>query len=952
MKIIAFRRVLTIVLLLCGFCPYAQNITTVAGGGDVSGENVPAQAGCVRPYTVVVNSAGDLIIADCYRMVIKKVSVTTGLMKTIAGMADSAGYSGDGGPATAAKFNFADRTSLAADAAGNIYVNDELNHRIRKINASGIVTTYAGTGTAGYSGDGGAAIAANIQALGIACDAAGNLYIADGNNYRIRKISGGTISTICGTGVSGFTGDGGPAIAAQVAQTNAITVNTAGEVWISDLGNRRIRKIALDGTISTVAGNGTLGFSGDDGPATLATIGGAGGDNMAVDATGNVYFSGYNAVRKISASGIITRYAGQYVIPGSYMGDGGPATAALFNLCYGIALDGAGNLFVADYENNVIRKVDGSGVINTYAGNNFLQYTGDNGPAINAKIHVQNMFSDTAGNVYFTDPFYYTLRKMTPSGMIYRVAGDGSAGFTEDSSLAIYTHLATHFHGAIDRNGTIYIAEAANHIIRKITPTGILVTVAFSTSPNALAADTAGNIFFTDGVNHQLKRINATGGTTVIAGSTAGYSGDGGPALAAQLQGPFDVAVDKHDNIYLLENYGGRVRKIDASGIITTIAGTGTMGYSGDGGPATAANIWFEDISCDDSGNVYGSQLYDHLIRKISAGGIITTFAGNGTAGFSGDGGAALAAQLNVPQSVVRDNSGNVYIGDENNGRIRFVCASDSIVSSIAISTPSDTICLGSAATFSATTTNAGASPTYHWQINGATGPGATNSTFTSSTFADGDTITCLLTGNNLAPCAINGDVLSNSIVIHTISSPTPSGVAVSASPAVLSYPGETITYTATYMNGGTSPTFQWYRNGVLVPGATTNPYATSAVSAGDNISVTVHTSAPCASPDSASGSTTVAADGVAYLPANTLNINLVPNPNNGQFIVSGSLNNEKEADIEIYNALGESVYKEHVTAQKSQLYVSVHMAEPAAGIYMLRITTKNGVDNYRFVVR
>ena len=292
-----------------------------------------------------------MYIADADNNVIRKVT-TTGIISTVAGNG-TGGYSGDGGAATAAEMNYPQ--GIVFDAAGNLYISDA--GRIRKVVLStGIITTFAGDGTGNYGGDGGQATAAGLDPIGLTIDTHGNMYVADWNNQRIRKINtSGIISTVAGTGTFGFSGDGGQATAAELFYPGEVVIDATGNLYISDEVNMRIRKVSAPGIITTIAGNGTQGYSGDGGLAINAELYQPTG--LALDASGNLYIADElsNRIRKVTTSGIITTIAGNGTQ--SYSGDGGQATAAELNYPGGVSFDAAGNLYIADSDNYRIRKV-------------------------------------------------------------------------------------------------------------------------------------------------------------------------------------------------------------------------------------------------------------------------------------------------------------------------------------------------------------------------------------------------------------------------------------------------------------------------------------------------------------------------------------------------------------------------------------------------------------------
>ena len=599
-------------------------LTVVAGNGTpgFSGDNGPATlAQLDYPYGVAVDSAGNLYIADFLNNRIRKV--TNGVITTFAG-SGMIGFGGDNGPATSARIWHPE--AVAVDAAGNLYITNVLNERIRKV-SNGVITTLAGNGTAGYGGDNGPATSAQLnQPIGITVDSAGNVYFAERGNEVVRKVANGVITTVAGNGTAGYSGDGGPATSAQLNYPYGVTVDSAGNLYVAEVSNRRIRRVS-GGTISTVAGTGTAGFSGDGGPATSAQLGQP--YDVAMDSAGNLYIAdaGNDRIRKVSA-GTITTVAGNGM-PG-FSGDGGPPTSAQLNSPYGVAIDSAGSVYAVELYSYRVSKVSG-GAISTVAGNGTPGSGGDNGPATSAQLYLADgAAADSGGNLYIADTGNNRIRKVA-NGVITTVAGNGTAGYGGDNGSATSAQL---------------------------------------NEPNSIAVDPAGNLYIADANNSRIRKV-ANGVITTVAGNgTAGFSGDNGPATSAQLNAPLGVALDSSGNLYIADERNYRIRKV-SGGVISTVAGSGTAGFSGDNGPATSAQLTAPGaIALDSAGALY---IADNLrLRKVS-GGVISTVAGNGTTGFSGDNGPATSAQFSEIPGVAVDSAGNVYIADASNNRIRIL---------------------------------------------------------------------------------------------------------------------------------------------------------------------------------------------------------------------------------------------------------------------------------------
>ena len=671
-------------------------VTTVAGNGTpgFSGDGGPAtDAELGNPLGVAVDAAGNLFIADSMMARVRKVD-PAGTITTVAGNG-SFGFSGDGGPATDAELSYP--LGVAVDAAGNLFIADVWNQRIRKVDAAGTMRTVAGNCipvsgecSGGFGGDGGAATSAQLNyPLGVTVDAAGDLFIADGNNLRIRRVdTAGTISTVAGGGspVDGV-GDGGPATDAEV-HPFGVAADAAGNVFIADVWNGRIRKVDVAGTITTIAGYGYpgygSGFLGDGGPATSAPLDGPSG--VAVDATGNLFIADSQRIRRVDSIGTITTLAGSGD-PG-FGGDGGPATDAQLNGPSGVAVDVTGNLYIADSANQRIRSVDPAGTITTVAGNGTSGFSGDGGRAIGAQINGPiDVAADASGNLFIADQHNNRVRKVDTAGTITTLAGNGGCcSFGGDGGPATGAQLSNPSRVAVDASGNLFIVDSGNRRIRKVDPAGTITTFVGSLTsvwltPSGVAVDASGNLFIADSYDNRIHKVDTTGTITTVAGNgSVGSSGDGGPATSAQLSGPSGVAIDAAGNLLIADSGNNRIRRVDLAGTITTVAGNGIAGFGGDGGLATSAQLDNPSgVAVDLAGDLFIADLWNQRIRKVDTTGTITTVAGTGSVGFGGDNGLAISAQLSGPSGVAIDAAGNLFIVDSGNNRIRKVDATGTI---------------------------------------------------------------------------------------------------------------------------------------------------------------------------------------------------------------------------------------------------------------------------------
>jgi hypothetical protein len=655
----------------------AGHIYTVAGGGTSGSTGVggPAtEADLHTPQSVAVDRNGNLVIVNQGGNVILVVaastgrfyrqSMTAGDIYRVAGNGRR-GFSGDGGPAV--KTTLYQPMGVAVDGSGNLLIADTHNSRVRVVAVktgtsygqamtAGDIYTVAGTGTGGFSGDGGPATAARLrlpQAVGI--DTAGNVVIADTPNQRVRVVAvkagtfygqamtAGNIYTVAGTGTHGFSGDGGPAAAAELSHPAGAAVDGSGNLLIADGGNGRIRVVAASsgtfygqamtaGDIYTVAGTGTRS-SGNGGPATAAEIGPA---SVRVDPAGNLVIAdagGSEIQVKAASSGTFygrPMTAGNiYTIAGTarsgFGGDGGPATRAKLDQPDDVALDAAGSIMIADAFNNRVR-----------------------------------MVAETSGTFYG--------QAMT-AGDIYTVAGDGTSGDTGNGGPATAAELDNSEGAGVDAAGNLLIADTFSNQVR---------VVAAKSGTFYGRAMTAGDIY-------------AVAGT-----GDPGGTGDGGPATAAEVDLPEGVTVDAARNLVITDSISARVRVVAAksgtfygqamtAGHIYTVAGDGQSGYSGDGGPATAAELFFPwGVAVDGAGNLIFCDAVNNAVRMVAetsgtyygqamTAGDIYTVAGRGFEGFSGDDGPATAAEVNFPEGVAVNSAGDLFFADGSNGRVRMV---------------------------------------------------------------------------------------------------------------------------------------------------------------------------------------------------------------------------------------------------------------------------------------
>ncbi len=669
-----------------------------------------AMAGTALLPAAVMTAAGAQAAADPGNPGAWKAA---GAIWTVAG--------GPGGPgwATTVAVN---NTCGVTSAGDSVYFAGE--SVARKVGPQGWLSTAAGNGVTGGAGDGALKGQASLyNPCGLAVDRHGNLVIPDEGNYRVWVVAAHTgtfygramqarhIYTVAGTRIPGFSGDGGPGTQAMLRGPYQVAVDRAGNLLIADSFNNRIRALAARtgtfygqamtaGDIYTIAGGGSAG---DGALATDASL--AWPEGVALDAAGNMVIGDTvsNRIRVVAARtgtfyGQAMRARHIYTVAGTgtqgSSSDGTPATQAMMFWPTGMAVDAAGNLLTAEFGNSIVRMVAErtgtfygravtAGDIYTVAGNGTFGFAGDGGPATAAELGGPDQAAvDGAGNLVIADTGNYRIRVVAAStgtlygqamtaGDIYTVAGSGQVGYGGDGGQATGAKFNSPQDVAVDGAGNLVIADSGNERIRVV-------------------AARTGTFY---GLAMTAKRIY-----TVVGNGTFGFAGDGGAATAAELTVPEDVAVDGAGNLVITDSGNNRVRVVAATsgtfygqamtaGDIYTVAGNGTVGFSGDGGPATAAELGNPgQTALDGAGNLVIADNVNDRVRVVAAtsgtfygqamtAGDIYTVAGNGTGGFSGDGGPALSAELNHPQGVAVDVAGDLLVADVGSNRIREVAA-------------------------------------------------------------------------------------------------------------------------------------------------------------------------------------------------------------------------------------------------------------------------------------
>ena len=664
-------RWVVLLLLVLTVASAQVKVSTIAGGAMTDGKSGVAVA-FQSPAGGWGDSKGNVYVADNHNHRLRIIS-SAGVTTTVAGTG-IAGFSGDGGKAKTAMVSFP--ADVVLDGAGNVLFSDSGNNRIRRISKTGIITTIVGTGVAGYTGDGGPATSAEINGPGgLALDSSGNLFFGDTNNQVVRKVdTTGNIHTVAGNGAKGFSGDGGSALSASMSTPYGVVTDSNGNLYIADHDNRRVRIVNSSGVIDTLVGNGTAGCAGDGGLAKNASL----GRPVGVRISGASLLISNACEARIRAVNLSTDIINTVV--GStkgFDGNGHSPLASQFLTPAGLTLDPSGNLVIIDTGNDQVRKLNnGTQLVNLVAGS----FTGDGGKATLANINSPyNIAFDKAANLYIAEPAANRIRKLTKTtGIISTFAGSsaGISGYSGDGAPATSATLQFPYGVAVDPTGNVFIADTGNNVIRKVNTAGTISTFAsnagFAGITN-LISDSGGNLYAADYFGCLVWKVSAAGAVSLVAGvqGVCGFNGDGIQATQADLNAPYGLALDSTGNLYIADSLNNRVRKVNTTGVISTTAGTGTCGFSGDGGPAPNAKLCVPmGLALDTKGNFYLGDAGNYRVRTVNSGGTISTFAGMGNRGYNGNG--LLATQTNIDSPVGFAISSNiVYVVDNVQCRVR-----------------------------------------------------------------------------------------------------------------------------------------------------------------------------------------------------------------------------------------------------------------------------------------
>jgi sugar lactone lactonase YvrE len=655
--------------------------TTLAGGGGYDTNRPGGAARFWYPAAVTVDGAGNVYVVDNGNDAISRVT-PAGALTTFAGRPGSLGSANGTGSAA----RFYGPLGAAVDGAGNVYVADTGNHTIRKITPAGVVTTLAGqAGSSGAPNGTGAGARFNYP-NGVAVDSAGNIYVADTANNTIRRVTpAGVVTTLAGLAGSSGSAEG-TNTNARFNFPTALAVDSGTNIYVTDTSIHTIRKLTPLGNnwvVTTLAG--VAGSSGSaDGTNNAARFTEPNG--LALDGAGNLYVAdaGNSTIRKLTPAGTnwtVTTIAG---LAGSAGSANGTNREARLNLPTGVAVDGADNVYVADLGNGTIRKMtlDGTNwVVTALAGTGGI-YGNTEGTGIDARFNgPSGVAVDNANNVYVADQINHTIRKVTAAGVVTTLAGlAGYGGIADGAGSDARFRSPTGV--AVDSVGNVYVADAWNCTIRKVTPAGVVTTLAGLPGviggddgtnsdarfalPNGVAVDKAGNLYVADTLFCTIRKVTPVGTNwvvTTLAGLADSYGNQNGTGPSARFYIPTSVAVDSTGNVYVADTLNHLIRKVTSAGVVTTFAGGAGMVGTADGTGTVARFYAPTGVAVDSADNVYVADTYNNTIRKITPARVVTTLGGMpesiGTANGTGN-----AARFSNPAGLAVDGEGNVYVAD------------------------------------------------------------------------------------------------------------------------------------------------------------------------------------------------------------------------------------------------------------------------------------------------
>jgi len=798
-----------------------------AGRGSADGTGNAAQFN--NPGNLALDSSGNLYVADTDNSTIRRIT-PAGVTTTLAGTPGMTGIAD--GLGAAARFN--QPLGIAVDSTGSLYVADTGNHTIRKLTPSG--TNYTVSTLAGWPGVSGTNNGTGTNALfyepeGVAVDKSGNVYVADTWNHTIRTVTpAGSVSTLAGAAGSFGSGDGVGG-AARFYEPQGIAIDNSGTLYVADTANQIIRRVTTGGSVTTLAGSpGVYGSANGNGtnasfyqPAALS-----------VDGSGNIYVADYfnSTVRMISPSGAVSTLAGS---PGVFGSADGTNSAARFRGPQGIAAWGTNNvtLYVADSGNGTIRSLALSGgnwLVTTWAGS--PSAASADGTGGNARFFGPGAVAlSGAGTAYVADSENSTIRQIPPSGVVSTLAGSAGVPGSSDGAGA-----KAGFYGpqsiALDSLGNIYVADSVNGTVRKVTPGGSVSTLAGSAGqygpddgtnstarfyhPTGIAADGAGNVYVADTWNQTIRKITSAGAVTTLAGSVGNAGSADGTNSAARFNGPAGIALDGSGNLYVSDFNNHLIRRVTPSGTVSTLAGLGGVWGNTDGTNNGARFCGPLGITVDGSGNVYVADTGNYTLRKLAQAGtnwVVSTVAG--LAEVSGSaGGLGTNALFTWPAGVSVNSAGVLCVADGGDNTIRIGGFVPNAGPTIFLQPQTLYVSVGSTASFAVAA--GGSLPlSYQWRLNSSPITGATGSSFTKTNVQNGDFGTYSVVITN----AVGSVTSSNALLVLSMppmitTQPQPQGVLA----------GQSANFTVVV--SGSPPLFyQWRLNDVPLPGATTTAY-------------------------------------------------------------------------------------------------------------------------------